>query len=161
MNSPARARGLQGLRRIPVPAVAPSDSKSTAGRPNPLALPLLKEAWRLRLRISGFHDLENPEDPDGPLSNAGQPSHFDTADSVTVQSNAAYYRRIGRLEQKLPFGRDRAIAEMLADGHGIRSIKSKLRCGQGKVERVQREIRSWVPESKCRKWFGDDEGEGE
>lgn len=142
-------------QRLPGPAVVAS--KPAVCRPNPLAVLLLKEAWRLRLRLSGFHDLENPDDPDGPLSNAGQPSHFDTADSVIVQSNAAYYRRIGQLSQKLPFGGDRAIAEMLADGHGIRSIKSGLRCGQGRVERVQREIRSWVPESK----WADDEGEGE
>lgn len=140
-------------QRLPGPVVAAE--KPASGRPNPLALVLLKEAWRLRLRLSGFHDLENPDDPDGPLSNAGQPSHFDTADSVIVQSNAAYYRRIGQLSQKLPFGRDRAIAEMLADGHGIRSIKSGLGVGQGRIERIQRQVRSWVPE---RKWSdGEDE----
>lgn len=130
-----------------------------AGRRAPLSrlqVLLLQESWRIRLRISGFHDLENPEDPDGPLSNAGQPSHLDRTDSVQVQHAAAYYRRIGQLARHFPFHKDAVIAEMLADGAGIRTIKAKLGTGQGRIERVLRVIRAWIPETA---WADGGEGE--
>lgn len=129
--------------------VAPAIRNARMSR---LQIILLQEAWRIRLRMSGFHDLESAEDPDGPLSNAGQPSHLDKTDSVQVQHAAAYYRRIGQLARHFPFRRDADIAEMLADGAGIRSIKVKLGCGQGRIERVLRVIRAWIPGTK---WAGE------
>lgn len=107
---------------------------------------LLQEAWRIRLRLSGFHDLENAEDPDAPLSNAGQPSHLDRTDAVQVQHAAAYYRRMGQFPRFFPIRRDARIADMIADGVGTRTIKEKLVVGQSRIERVLRIIRKWIPD---------------
>lgn len=115
--------------------------------PHPVVVYLLKRVWALRLKLrAGFHDLENLDDPDGPLSNAGQPSHLDTTSALEAQQAASYYRRLGQLAGRLPFARDQAIAEALADGLGIRTIKSKLSVGQGRIERVMYTLRSWLPE---------------
>jgi hypothetical protein len=123
-----------------------SDPVTRPTRVSKVSLCLMKEAWRLRLQLSGFHDLESADDPDGPLSNAGQPSHLDKADTVTVQHAAAYYRRVGQLASKFPFSRDREIAEAVADGASIRDIKSSLGTGQGRIERVMHVLRQWMPE---------------
>lgn len=119
-----------------------------------MAVVILRRVWTLRLRLDGFRDLECAEDPDGPLSNAGQPSHLDRMDISQVQAAAAYHRRVGDLARYLPFSRDRAIAEAVADGVGVRAIKARLRVGQGRVERVLRTIRQWLPD---RNWAEPEE----
>lgn len=37
---------------------------------------ILRKVWSLRLARAEFRDLENPENPDAPLSSAGAPSHL-------------------------------------------------------------------------------------
>ena len=58
------------------------------------------------------------------------------------------HRRLGQLAHKLPFARDAKIAEMLADGAGVRVIKAQLGVGQDRIQRVLRTIREWVPSTK-------------
>lgn len=152
------ARKLAPFLLVVRTAALPADAAPVKRvRPSRMSTILLTESWRIRLRLSGFHDLENPDDPDGPLSNAGQPSHLDRVDETQVRNAAAYYRRIGQLAMKLPFRRDQQIAEMVADGAGIRTIKSTLGVGQGRVERVMRLIGGWVPPENWNDEGSDDE----
>jgi hypothetical protein len=118
---------------------------------------LLRRVWSIRLAKDGFRDLESAEDPDGPLSNAGQPSHLDLVDGVQSESAASYYSRVTELAGKLPFRRDVAIAEELGEGASVRDIKLKLKVGQGRIDRVKRTVEAWIPPGH---WVddGDDGG---
>jgi hypothetical protein len=134
--------------------------------PNPVALILLQQAWRLRLHLSRFDDIENE---DGTLKQerhcqdyhgyvdsdfAPHPDHTD--------SRAEYYRRLGVESYRQPpprtrhkvivsgFGRvtpmsrsrakDRKILRLLSDGIPIRRVMSQLHVGQGRVYRLLAKI---------------------
>jgi hypothetical protein len=160
--SPAAGKGRVNARR-PVGRVAER---------------ILRKVWTIRLARADFRDLENPENPDAPLSNAGMPSHlFDgltpahwreclesgapnehlandgyrsavSAVAWGVEATAEYYRRIEHLSWRFDDDGDRAIAVALSDGIGIRRIKAELSVGQHRVERVLKQVRIWMAEKE-------------
>lgn len=81
-------------------------------RPNPVSALLTKQAWRLRLWISGFRDLEDPSNPDGPLDvrwreRPDRNVWLNTDETtgtpdVREEARAEYYRQLGVESHRKP-----------------------------------------------------------
>ena len=162
MQDPEVQAGIPANRRRPVGRVTER---------------ILRKVWHLRVARTGFHDLENHDNPDAPLSNAGAPSHmydhsgvvyspgsarmeeadrgtlrlvraYRDAELLAIESTAEYYRQIEHLAWRFDDTTERAIAVALSDGHGVRRIKADLHVGQRRIERVLRTVREWMNEPR-------------
>lgn len=126
----------------------------TRGRPSRLMLrELQKVQWRdIMANDPVFRDLESADDPDGALSNKGQPSHLDRLDAETFGATEHYYRRLDLLAPILPYVLDRRIGLAIAAGKSMRKIKETFNVGQSRIDRVHRAMRAWIPERFWREW---------
>jgi len=106
---------------------------------------ILRKVWTLRLGRAGFRDLENPENPDGPLSDIRHPRRAVGAFG-DAETTAEFYRRMSHLAARFEDETDRAIAEARADGAGQREIKARLHVSQRRIERVEKQIQIWMQE---------------
>lgn len=153
----ALRRSARQLTIARPPAPAP-----TRPRPlGPVATLLLQEAWRLRLKLSDFRDLEDPNDPDGPLVDRHHDvvPKCDIPPGVEGQARAEYYRQLGvqshSYKTKIVDNRrvtaggfgvfpistaiDRKILRMKADGVPYDEIRATLRIGHYRYRRVLRQ----------------------
>lgn len=164
MNSDRRWNG----RRLPAldwsrPAGPPTAAAVARLRPiGPVAKLLLNEAWRLRLKLSDFNDIEDPNDPDGPLRDrahdtAALPGE-DIRPGIQSDARAEYYRRVGvESHRKPPRHRSRVVAgglgifpisaavdkkilRMHAEGTGRLAIMAALHVGTQRYYRVLRQV---------------------
>ena len=86
----------------------------------------------MKLRASGFRDLESSVDPDRVLSSRGLPSaHLDPARARLLEVAG----RAAEDSDLLGNAKDRSIAREIASGASIRATKLKVRCGQSRIER--------------------------
>jgi hypothetical protein len=140
-------------------------------QPNPVALILLQHAWRLRLQLSGFQDIEPPGDPYGPLKQAHHLSDVPIPAAIAehhdiAPTRAEYYRRLGIESYRTPpprkgtkviisgFGiitpmhrskaKDRKILRLLSEGIPIRSVMKQLHVGQGRVYRLLAKVQARI-----------------
>jgi hypothetical protein len=112
----------------------------------------MREAWALRLKLSGFSDIEDQSDPDAPLAREnwydGHHGHVRWEDKIAA--NGAYFRalRISAMASRgrgVPGARyyradrrkDRRIANALANGESRRSIAARLRVGHSRIKYVR------------------------
>lgn len=65
-----------------------------------------------------------------------------------MEETAEFYRRMEHLAARFENETDRAIAGALADGHVQQRIKADLHVGQGRIERVERQLRIWMAEPR-------------
>lgn len=108
---------------------------------------ILRKVWHLRVAKTGFRDLENPDNPDGPLSDIHNPRRCLGAFG-DHESTAEYYRRFEHLASRFEDATDRAIAQALADGHVVQRVQDELHVGQGRIERVVRTVKAWMKEHR-------------
>jgi hypothetical protein len=159
--APRRITNLAAFSRA-IEVTAPSRAPSRLG---PVATLLLQEAWRLRLKLSGFEDIEDQADPDGPLADRGVPGHRNingegSEPGVVPAAQAEYYRQIGvashsfktRLKHRnrrviaggfgvfpISSALDRKILRMRADGATYEEIRATLKIGDYRYYRVLRQ----------------------
>lgn len=131
-------------------------------RPGPVALILLRQAWRLRLQLAGFQDIENE---DGSLRGPHFPGTQLYEPTPAEITKGDYYRRLAieswrdpplrhgpnrRRRYYTSFGRitpmnrskakDRKILFLLSSGTPIRKVMAQLHVGQGRVYRLLAKI---------------------
>lgn len=133
-----------------------------------VAIESLKRAWAIRLKRSGFQDLEAPGLSEGRLSQRGCASHLYERDSSraaeVLEDTREYYTRLTHLCWRLSDTRlpgvndpgDRAVGLAVADGWSIRRIKTELGVGQPRIERVTRELRAMARERQTDEEDDDD-----
>ncbi len=163
------------------PEVQAGIPRNPRRRVDPVTARILRKVWHLRVAKSGFRDLENPDNPDGPLSNARVPSHlrdnaslewtlpepgelddgmrrtvraYRESSRIGIEATAEYYRQIEHLAWRFEDGTERAIAVAVSNGDGERKIKADLHVGRQRIVRVMKQIRIWMKEPR-----EDDDGE--
>lgn len=105
---------------------------------------ILRKVWSLKLRRSGFHDIERPNDDR--LSSWRYPTHVSPGSEVAEV--AAHYRRMEHLSARFENEMDRNIGVALSDGWPVRHLKDKLGVGQDRIERVAKQLRIWMKEKE-------------
>lgn len=134
-------------------------TRATARPLGPVATILLQEAWRLRLKLSNFRDIEDPNNPDGPLRDRPHEvvPGFDVTPGVEGEARVEYYRRLGVESHRKPPSRrklvsgglgifpisvavDRKIIRFRAEGVPIKKIARALGVGKNRVKRVLKKV---------------------
>lgn len=138
------------------------ENRRNARRPvGRVAAAILREVWTIRLRRSGFQDLEGKG---WDISRRGTPgawihegrkgAGFTPATSEPtlrvrdIDELSSWYRKMEHLSSRFADATDQQIGVSLSDGVGVRTIKTQLGVGQGRVDRVARQLKTWMAEKE-------------
>lgn len=143
------------VRSKPAPLAA---DRSRNLRPvGPVARELLRQSWRLRLKLAAFDDIE---DERGNLRE--HYPHQSRGFRHTPWSRAEYYRLLGvvawkfspKKDGRTPFRqKDRKIAHALAEGCRVREIKAQQHVTYRRIQRVLKALHVLMKKE-------NDDGEG-
>lgn len=154
---------------------APENRRNERRPVGRVAAAILREVWTIRLRRSGFQDLEGKSwelarrDHQSSWIHEGRKSAGfrprqafgaayarvdETVPTLGIGELSSRYRRMEHLSSRFADATDQQIGVSLSDGVGVRTIKTQLGVGQGRVDRVARQLKAWMAEEES-----DDDGQ--